>query len=147
LERRALRLFGRAGSTAPASALAASLTPIDPTPTTRPKPPDDLPPAEEPRPIPEAPDTAPASTPPEPEPGATKLADEMMAMFTGSEEPAVDATATEDLAEPAPDLAEPTNDLTPSTERPTAEIDPTDELLDDPTRSAEEESHRRWFNR
>jgi hypothetical protein len=78
----------------------------------------------------------------------------MMAMFTGSEEPAVDATAIEDLAEPTqdlaqptPDLAEPTNDLTPSTERPTAEIDPTDELLDDPTRSAEEESHRRWFNR
>jgi len=139
LERRALRLFERAGSTAQASALAASLAPIDPTPSAHPMPPDVEPPAEESRPIPEAPD-AHASTPPAPEPGATKLADEMMAMFTESEEPAVDAAATEDLPGP-------TNDLTASTERPTAEIDPTDELLDDPTRSAEEESHRRWFNR
>jgi hypothetical protein len=33
------------------------------------------------------------------------------------------------------------------TERPSAEIDPADELLQDPTVSAEEESKRRWFNR
>jgi hypothetical protein len=33
------------------------------------------------------------------------------------------------------------------TERPSAEIDPADELLQDPMMSAEEESKRRWFNR
>jgi hypothetical protein len=32
-------------------------------------------------------------------------------------------------------------------ERPSAEIDPDDELLQDPTITAEEESKRRWFNR
>jgi hypothetical protein len=31
--------------------------------------------------------------------------------------------------------------------RPVAEMQPEDELLDDPTRSAHDESHRRWFNR
>jgi hypothetical protein len=32
-------------------------------------------------------------------------------------------------------------------ERPSAEIDPADELLHDPMITAEEESKRRWFNR
>jgi hypothetical protein len=32
-------------------------------------------------------------------------------------------------------------------ERPSAEIDPADELLHDPTVGADEESKRRWFNR
>jgi hypothetical protein len=31
--------------------------------------------------------------------------------------------------------------------RPSADIDPADELLEDLERSAEEESKRRWFNR
>jgi hypothetical protein len=139
LERRALRLFERAGSTAQASAVAALLTPIDPDPAARPKAPDVEPSAEGAQPAPEAMEAA-ASTPPEPDPGATKLADEMMAMFTESEKPAADAAPTEDHVAP-------TNDLTTPAGRPVAEIDPTDELLDDPTRSAEEESHRRWFNR
>ena len=47
--------------------------------------------------------------------------------------------------QPAPE-ERPSEELAGS-KRPVAEIDAADELLDDPTRTAHEESHRRWFNR
>lgn len=163
-ERRAFRLFERAGSTALASILAASLAHTLPGQPTRPQIPDagtptqaaepmhaDTPPADEP-----PPDTPSTSTPvPTPEGsavGATKLADEMMAMFSASEPPAPEpeseppAQGPRESEPPASDR-NPSEELAGPSERPVAEIDPADELLDDPTRTAHEESHRRWFNR
>jgi hypothetical protein len=66
---------------------------------------------------------------------ATRLADEMIAMF------AADRPLDEPVAE------QPAEEIPGHAERPIAEIDPADELLEDPTHSAQEESHRRWFNR
>ena len=76
-------------------------------------------------------ETAPASS----EGGATRLADEMMAMFSGSEQA------------PTPEPVAPPTDQLDAAARPSADIDPADELLDELAQSAEEESKRRWFNR
>ncbi len=152
-ERRALRLFERRGATAQAAAVTARLksAPERTAPSLEPT----APPVEpEPAPMPEA--VAPAATDvPDhvatpPDGGATRLADEMMAMFSDPE-PA-QPTEVEPKAEPP---AQTTAELDPSpvqdgldaSERPSAEIDPDDELLQDPTMTAEEESKRRWFNR
>jgi tetratricopeptide (TPR) repeat protein len=64
--------------------------------------------------------------------------------------PATADTGVEPAA--APDPAPPVEEgpaeqpITPA-DRPSVEIDPADELLEDPTRNAEQESHRRWFSR
>jgi hypothetical protein len=159
-ERRAHRLLERSGATAQVAALAAAVTPTigeQPRPriqdsprqgTMEPAPSETA--AAEPGPAEPA---RPSTAPPPPEPaGATTLADEMMAMFREPDQP---ATAEEPTADPAP-IEPPSDALAPTqrpadelapTERPVAEIDATDELLDDPTRTAQEESHRRWFNR
>jgi hypothetical protein len=82
--------------------------------------------------------------PPPPDGGATRLADEMLAMFSDPE------PGQPVLEESPPEV--PTQQPDPSAsfenpERPSAEIDPADELLHDPMITAEEESKRRWFNR
>jgi hypothetical protein len=139
-ERRAARLLERARSTA--KARAATVAP-DPGPGDRPPPPvkqtadvdaDTNPGAA-------AVDDEPAAPPPVPEPEGTasRLADEMMAMFAEPAQP--EPSAGSSAESPA------RHDPSPPTERPVAEMAPEDELLDDPTRSAQEESHRRWFNR
>jgi hypothetical protein len=94
-------------------------------------------------------DTAPDLVPAPPDGGATRLADEMMAMFSDPEpaQPTVEeAPATAVSPEAAVQQPQMQDQLEP-TERPSAEIDPADELLQDPMMSAEEESKRRWFNR
>ena len=68
----------------------------------------------------------------------------MMAMFSDPEpvQPVVEESppaVPTDQADPSASLDNP--------ERPSAEIDPADELLHDPMITAEEESKRRWFNR
>ncbi|MFL5789866.1 MAG: ATP-binding protein [Actinomycetota bacterium] len=163
-ERRALRLFERRGATAQAAAVANRLKPAakpaapSEQSTAAPVQHDALP-SEPPA---AAADGAPEPPLPAPEgDGATRLADEMMAMF--SEQPAQRVT-DEPTASPASgwsptadrtvDVAQPPSDPEPtadehlnSGERPSADIDPADELLHDPTATAEEESKRRWFSR
>ena len=159
-ERRAHRLLERSGATAQAAALAAAIAPTigeQPRPRIQDssrrgaaEPAPSEPAAAEPGPAEPPP---PSAAPPAPEPaGATTLADEMMAMFSEPDQP---AAAEEPSADPAP-IEPPSDELVPTEpprddlapiERPVAEIDATDELLDDPTRTAQEESHRRWFNR
>jgi hypothetical protein len=68
----------------------------------------------------------------------------MMAMFSDPEpaQPVVEESPPEvptQQPDPGASLENP--------ERPSAEIDPADELLHDPMITAEEESKRRWFNR
>jgi len=68
----------------------------------------------------------------------------MMAMFSDPEQ-------VQPVVEESPP-AVPTEQPSPNAslenpERPSAEIDPADELLHDPMITAEEESKRRWFNR
>jgi hypothetical protein len=147
-ERRALRLFERRGASAQAAAVASRLahTPDRAAPTPQPT----APPLE-PGPTPTAPAASPAPDPvaddPAPLPpdgGATRLADEMMAMFSDPEpaQPVVEESPPEvptQQPDPSASLENP--------ERPSAEIDPADELLHDPLITAEEESKRRWFNR
>jgi hypothetical protein len=151
-ERRALRLFERRGATAQAAAVAARLKPTpdraapSPQPTAPPEDPDPAPAPEVTVPVA---DTAPDLVPAPPDGGATRLADEMMAMFSDPEpaQPTVEeAPATAVSPEAAVQQPQMQDQLEP-TERPSAEIDPADELLQDPTMSAEEESKRRWFNR
>jgi hypothetical protein len=77
--------------------------------------------------------------------GATRLADEMLAMFSGSEQSPAPAAGA--LAPPTADPFAPSTDQLDAAARPSADIDPADELLDELARSAEEESKRRWFNR
>jgi len=151
-ERRALRLFERRGATAQAAAVAARLKPTpdraapSPQPTAPPVDPDPAPMPEVTVPVA---DTAPDLVPAPPDGGATRLADEMMAMFSDPEpaQPTVEeAPATAVSPEAAVQQPQMQDQLEP-TERPSAEIDPADELLQDPMMSAEEESKRRWFNR
>jgi hypothetical protein len=132
-ERRALRLFERRGATAQAASAAAAFSPVAGDQLASGVGVTEAPPsAEDVRP--DAPVTAGepqeiAAPAPDQAPGAaTRLADEMMAMLAGPEAP----------ADPLPSAP---------TERPSAQIDADDELLDDPMHIAEEESHRRWFNR
>jgi hypothetical protein len=162
-ERRALRLFERRGATAQSATVADRLRPgpdraaPSTQPTAPPMEPDPAPIAEDAGPTADA--TA-APVPAGPDGGATRLADEMMAMFS---DPDPSQPATETSAEVpttyqsgdsqpvarqplAVDLP-PTSEQLEAPERPSAEIDPADELLQDPTVSAEEESKRRWFNR
>jgi tetratricopeptide (TPR) repeat protein len=147
-ERRALRLFERRGATAQASVVAAALAPPAPepppgqgAPVATPSAEPDAPGAEKPvsaaDPTDAPSDTAPTSQPVADPPAgeATRLADEMIAMF------AADRPLDEPVAE------QPAEEIPGHAERPIAEIDPADELLEDPTHSAQEESHRRWFNR
>ena len=148
-ERRALRLFERRGATAQAASVAARLAPapnpVAPPPdrTSTPATVEPAVPAAEtqPEPVlaPPIAETAPASS----EGGATRLADEMMAMFSGSEQ----APTPEPLAAPTPEPVAPPTDQLDAAARPSADIDPADELLDELAQSAEEESKRRWFNR
>jgi hypothetical protein len=121
-ERRALRLLQRTRSTAKSRLIAETLEPptSDPSASTAVEP------------APEPGEAAPTDVPaPMAGPG---LADEMMTMFGPSSEP---SPVNEPTVEP---------EQVPSG-RPVAEMQPEDELLDDPTRSAHDESHRRWFNR
>ena len=67
----------------------------------------------------------------------------MMAMFSGSEQ----APTPEPVAPPTTEPVAPPTDQLDAAARPSADIDPADELLDDLAQSAEEESKRRWFNR
>ena len=165
-ERRALRLFERRGATTQAAAVAARLAPapnpVAPPPDRTSTPSSEEPPAPAPVAQPD-PYVAPPSTetaPAPPDGGATRLADEMLAMFSGSEQPpaptaeALTPPQAETVAPPTADpVAPPTAEVLPPTDqldaaaRPSADIDPADELLDDLARSAEEESKRRWFNR
>ena len=147
-ERRALRLFERRGASAQAAAVASRLaqTPDRAAPAPQPT----APPVE-PAPEQTAPAASPAAdrvvddpAPPPPDGGATRLADEMLAMFSDPE------PGQPVLEESPPEV--PTQQPDPSAsfenpERPSAEIDPADELLHDPMITAEEESKRRWFNR
>jgi hypothetical protein len=147
-ERRALRLFERRGASAQAAAVASRLaqTPDRAAPAPQPT----APPVE-PAPEQTAPAASPAAdrvvddpAPPPPDGGATRLADEMMAMFSDPEpaQPVVEESPPEvptQQPDPSASLENP--------ERPSAEIDPADELLHDPMITAEEESKRRWFNR
>jgi hypothetical protein len=162
-ERRALRLFERRGATAQAAAVAARLQPAaeraTPTQQTTAPPVDTAP-----TPVMEAAaptqDATSEPVPAAPEGGATRLADEMMAMFSDAkpsqpttQEPSVAATvdgpgdrafATEQaVAEEQLVAHEPFD----APEQQSAEIDPADELLHDPMMSAEDGSKRRWFNR
>jgi hypothetical protein len=159
-ERRALRLFERRGATAQAASVAARLAPA-PNPVAPP-------PDRTSTPTPEEPASSAAETQPDPvlapptaetapapsEGGATRLADEMMAMFSGSEqaptptpEPIAPPTAEAPAAPPTAEALAPTTDQLDAAARPSADIDPADELLDELAQSAEEESKRRWFNR
>jgi hypothetical protein len=143
-ERRALRLFGRRGASAQAAMAAAALSPVvaeqhavavDVDDTSAPAKNVRPPAASEPaRPPAAEPQDGAAPSPDQSSGAATRLADEMMAMLAGPETPAAPAGR----ADPEP---------TPPPERPSAQIDPADELLDDTIPTAEEESHRRWFNR
>jgi hypothetical protein len=158
-ERRALRLFERRGATAQAAAVAARLKP---TPEGA-GPKATAPPVEPAAPVVDAAAPTPVATsdpvPAAPDGGATRLADEMMAMFSDAQpaQPTEDEppTATQEPAHQAffrpqqPEASEQASvpEALEAPERPSAEIDPADELLDDPTVTAEEESKRRWFNR
>jgi hypothetical protein len=134
-ERRALRLLERARSTAKARALGRSLAPPKSGPiATAPAPTET---AAEPSPQPSVEPDAPAGT---------GLADEMMAMF-GPRSGAASPTTPSGEREPTPEPSLQPEPTPAPPDRPVAEIQPEDELLDDPTRSAHEESHRRWFNR
>jgi hypothetical protein len=136
-ERRALRLFERRGATAQAASAASALSQVA-EPNTQALGAWDTQSAGED--VAEEPGTAEvptraegegkdAGSPPDQSAGAsTRLADEMMAMLADSGSP----------ADPEPDHP---------VERPTAQTDPGDELLEDPTHTAEGESQRRWFNR
>jgi len=69
-------------------------------------------------------------------------------MFSGSEQQP--APAAEVVAQPTTEPATtpaPSADQLDVAARPSADIDPANELLDELARSAEEESKRRWFNR
>jgi hypothetical protein len=122
-EKRALRLFERRGATAQAAAIAGTGS----VETAHPEP------APEPVPEPEQPIAAPEADPidiaPEPAPtpdgGATRLADEMMALYASVDEP---DPALEAQPEPPP-------------------VDPTLSPEELAQLSAEEESRRRWFTR
>jgi hypothetical protein len=148
-ERRALRLFERRGATAQAAAVAVRLAPAPdrstPTQETTAPPVEPEPVTTEssdpPIPRPVAPDPVPAP----PDGAATRLADEMMAMFSDPQpaQPVTDDPAPSPVSNDAPDTGTSFEDP----ERPSAEIDPADELLHDPMITAEEESKRRWFNR
>jgi hypothetical protein len=157
-ERRALRLFERRGATAQAATVAARLAPA-PNPVA-PPPDRTAPPAPDapPEPAPEAQAEpivarAPAETAPAPaDGGATRLADEMLAMFSGSEQSpptaeAISRPTAEPAAPPTAEAVAESTDQLDAAARPSADIDPADELLDELARSAEEESKRRWFNR
>jgi hypothetical protein len=145
LERRALRLFERRGATAQAAAVRERLAPRgDRQPPNEASTAPPLDPEPDPSPIapPMAEPVVPDPVPPPTDGGATRLADEMMAMFNDPQpaQPAIpERSPTE--AQPAP------SDSSQPVERPSAEIDPADELLHDPSVTAEEESKRRWFNR
>jgi tetratricopeptide (TPR) repeat protein len=165
-ERRALRLFERRGATAQATAVAARLTPAaEPSrqthETTAPPVEPDPTPSQPVAPSVDAPATGAEGTqdivPASSDGGATRLADEMMAMFSdpqpeqqAAEEPSPwasipDRTAGSD--QPPRETQPPASANVGAPGRPSAEIDPADELLQDPTRTAEEESKRRWFTR
>jgi len=154
-ERRALRLFERRGATAQAASVAARLAPGTAPGRTSPAAdataqrvePDEVPPATAAPPVTEP--VSPDAVPPPPDGGATRLADEMMAMFSDAQPvtPAAEDRTPGWAPSPAPaDHAE-AGGAVESPDRPSAEIDPADELLHDPTASAEDESKRRWFNR
>jgi hypothetical protein len=69
----------------------------------------------------------------------------MMAMF--SDPQPTPTTMHEPPSEAVdPDRGDASGSFEPA-ERPSPEIDPADELLNDPLVSAEEESKRRWFSR
>jgi hypothetical protein len=92
----------------------------------------------------------PDDVPTPPDGGATRLADEMMAMFSDPEpaQPTEDEPKAEPPAQTTAELdPSPVQDGLEVSERPSAEINPDDELLQDPSMTAEEESKRRWFNR
>jgi hypothetical protein len=166
-ERRALRLFERRGATAQAAAVATRLKPARGRVTATHQP--TAPPLDaEAPPVAQAPATTPNldttsdPVPAAPDGGATRLADEMMAMFsdaqpshTATDEPPLTVTPSAPPADhgfftpqqQANEQRGAAEDLDTTPERPSAEIDPADELLNDPTVTAEEESKRRWFNR
>ena len=133
-EKRALRLFERRGATAQAAAITGARS-IETPPESESEPAPELElPVVEPAadPVDIAPEQAPV---PEPDGGATRLADEMMALYASVDEPG-----------PAP--------ATASVEEPAVETEPEPHPLDETLSpeelaelSAEDESKLRWFNR